>query len=109
MAFYVSKLKISTKSLIAFLIGLGSLMQVPAIENPVMAFAAHHPHVATIIAALTAIIGLLHNPTVDAILGIKQTVTSQTFTLGDVSKTDTVSTTITPVTSGNITAAGEIK
>ena len=109
MSLDFTKLKISTKSLIAFLIGLGSLMQVPQISGPVIAFAAHHPHVATIVAALTAIIGLLHNPTVDAILGIKQTVASQTLTVGAVSKTDTVSTTITPVTSGNITAAGEIK
>lgn len=65
-----SKLKFSTKSLVAFVMGLAGLLQVPAIGNPVMAFGQHHPHIAVIIGAITGVATLLHNPTVEAFLGI---------------------------------------
>jgi len=70
MTFDFSSLKFSTKSLIAFLLGLGSLMQIPQVSAPVMAFGQHHPHVAVIIAMLTGIITLLHNPQVEKLLGM---------------------------------------
>jgi hypothetical protein len=103
MIFDVSKLKVSTKSLIAFLIGLGSLLEVPQIGVPVTAFAAHHTHFAIAFGVLTGVITLLHNPAVDRILGISTTTASTTLAIGEVSKTDTTSTTVTPVTDAVMT------
>jgi len=70
MTFDLSKLKFSTKGLIGFLLGLGSLLQVPQVSAPVFAFIKLHPHYAAAFGALTGIITLLHNPQVEAALGI---------------------------------------
>ena len=91
MTFDLSKLKFSTKGLIAFLLGLGSLLQVPQVSAPVFAFAKLHPHFAAALGLVIGIIGLLHNPTVDQILGINQTTTVNTT---DNTASKTVSTTI---------------
>lgn len=101
VTFNFSKLKFSTKGLIAFLLGLGTLLQVPQINTYVMYFVDHHPHFATIIAALTAVIGLLHNPTVEAFLGINQT----TQQVGDASLTSTSITGATAEDAAKIVAA----
>ena len=96
MTFDLSKLKFSTKGLIAFLLGLGSLLQVPQVSAPVFAFAKLHPHFAAALGLVIGIIGLLHNPTVDQILGINQTTTVDTTdSTGDTqTASKTVSTTI---------------
>ena len=91
MTFDLSKLKFSTKGLIAFLLGLGSLLQVPQVSAPVFAFAKLHPHFASVLGVLTLVVTLLHNPTVDQILGINQTTTVNTT---DNTASKTVSTTI---------------
>ena len=70
MTFDLSKLKFSTKGLITALLALGSLLQIPAIYMPVTAFVKLHPHWATAFAVLTGVITLLHNPQVEAALGI---------------------------------------
>lgn len=70
MSLDFSKLKFSTKSLIGFLFSIGSLLQIPQVSAPVFAFVKLHPHYASAFAALTGIIALLHNPQVQAALGI---------------------------------------
>jgi len=96
-----SKHKLSTKNLIAAVLTLAGLLQVPAIGNPVMAFGQHHPHVAVILAALTGLATLLHNPTVEALLHIQQT----TEQAGDVSLTKTTVTNATADDAAKIVAA----
>jgi hypothetical protein len=66
----LSKLKFSTKSLVGFLLGIGSLLQIPQISTPVFAFLKAHPHYSAAFAVLTGVITLLHNPQVEAVLGI---------------------------------------
>lgn len=83
MTLDITKMRLSTKGLVAFLIGLGSLLQIPAIETPLLAAAKQHPHVATILAALTGVAAVLHNPKVEKLLGIQTT--TDTLTVGDVS------------------------
>lgn len=73
-----AKLKISTKTLVAFLGVMGTLLQIPAVGAPIFAFAKLHPHFASALAAVTGIIALLHNPQVAEVLGIKQTVEVKT-------------------------------
>jgi hypothetical protein len=95
-----SKLKLSTKGLIAFLLGLGSLLQIPAVGNVVLAAAKTHPHFAVALTVLTGVVTLLHNPQVDAFFGITQT---QTVNASDGSSTAT-STTVA-VTGATMAAA----
>lgn len=112
MTFDFSKLKFSTKSLIAFLLGLGSLLQIPQVEAPVFAFAKLHPHFASVLGILVGVIGLLHNPTVERLLGIKETVSTETVAIGEISQTKTTAQTITPITSEVLTpnaARSELK
>jgi hypothetical protein len=70
MTFDISKLKFSTKGCVGFLLGIGSLLQIPQVSAPVFAFIKLHPHYATAFAMLTGVITLLHNPQVEAVLGI---------------------------------------
>src|ERR1017187_10546665 len=70
MTLNLSQLKFSTKSLIGFLLGIGSLLQIPQVSAPVFAFVKLHPHYAAAFAVLTGVITLLHNPAVEAVLGI---------------------------------------
>jgi hypothetical protein len=81
MTIDLSRLKVSTKSIVAFLLGLGSLLQIPAVSAPVFAFAKLHPHVSAALGVITGIVGLLHNPEVEGILGIKQTVTTESVVI----------------------------
>lgn len=98
MTFDVSKLKISTKSLIAFVLALGSLLQIPQVGDTVFAFAKYHPHFAAVLAVVTAVVGLLHNPQIESILGIKQTVQQeQTAVDGEVKTVTNVVTEYAPV------------
>jgi hypothetical protein len=89
MTFDVSKLKISTKTLVALVFGIGSLLQIPQVSAPVFALAKSHPHFATVLAVLTGLLTLLHNPQVETVLGINQV---------SVTKDGTVTTTVTKVT-----------
>lgn len=73
MTFDFSKLKISTKALIGFLLSLGSFLQIPAVSAPVFAFVKTHPHWASALAVLTGVVGLLHNPQVEAFFNYKAT------------------------------------
>jgi len=74
VALDLSKLKISTQSLVAFLITLGGLLQIPQVSAFVLGLAAKHPHIAVAVGVITGIAALLHNPQVEQALGIKQTV-----------------------------------
>lgn len=76
MTFDLSKLKISTKSIIAFLIGLGGLLQIPQVSAPVFEFMHLHPHWASVFAVLTGIITILHVPQVQAAFGYTATQTA---------------------------------
>lgn len=90
MTLDITKMRLSTKGLVAFLIGLGSLLQIPAIETPLLAAAKQHPHVATILAALTSIAAVLHNPKVEKLLGIQTSTT--TTAVGEVVQSVTTQT-----------------
>jgi hypothetical protein len=81
MTLNLSELKLSTKSLISFLLVIGSLLQIPQVSATVFAFIKLHPHYASAFAVLTGIIALLHNPLVEQALGIKQTVDIKTETV----------------------------
>ena len=81
MTIDTSQIKISTKGIVSAVLAFGSLMQVPAFSALVLGFADHHPHISSIVAAGTAIAALLHNPTVQNILGIKETVTDTNETV----------------------------
>lgn len=73
-----SKLKVSTKGIIAFLTAAGALFQIPQVHDFLIAQAHDHPHILGILGTVTAITGLLHNPEVAQALGIKQTVEVKT-------------------------------
>src|ERR1039458_7450989 len=70
MTLDLSKLKFSTKGLVTALFTIGWILQIPAVSTPVFAFIKLHPHYAAAFGALTGIITLLHNPQVEAALGI---------------------------------------
>jgi hypothetical protein len=69
-----AKLKISTKSMVAAVFTLGSLLQIGVVHDYVLSLAHDHPHVVAFTATITGIYGLLHNPEVQDALGIKRTV-----------------------------------
>ncbi len=77
----VKNMRLSTKSLVAALTAFGALMQVPAVSGFVYKLTAAHPNVAGALTALVGIAALLHNPQVQAILGVQQTVTVETTTV----------------------------
>ena len=70
MTLDLSKLKFSTKSLIGFLLSIGTLLEIPQVSAPVFAFVKLHPHYAAALGMLTGVVTLLHNPVVDNLLGI---------------------------------------
>ena len=76
-----SKLKLSTKSLVSALLGFGALMQIPAVSQLVLGLTEKHPHAAAMITALSGAAMLLHNPQVQEVLGIRQTVTTEEVVL----------------------------
>lgn len=69
-----AKLKISTKTMLAFVIGFGSLMQVPAVSNFVAAHTLQHKNLTSLVGTIMGIYALLHNPEVQEAFGIKKTV-----------------------------------
>ena len=85
MTIDTSKLRFSTKSLVAVVTTFGGLMQIPQVGNTVMALAKGHPHITAAVAMVMSAAMLLHNPQVEAILGIKQTVavTTEEVTVKD--------------------------
>lgn len=78
MTIDTSKLQVSTKGLIAVTATAGTLFQIPAVHDFLIAQAHNHPHVLGALGTLTGIFALLHNPEVAAALGIKQTVEVKT-------------------------------
>jgi hypothetical protein len=56
-------------------------MQVHAVSGFVYAQTANHPRIASALTAVLGIVALLHNPQVQASLGIEQTVTVETKTV----------------------------
>ena len=73
-----SKLRVSTKRLVALLLAAGSLFQVPEVHDQLIAMAHGHPHIIGWIGAATGIAMLLHRPEVQDALGIKRTVEVKT-------------------------------
>lgn len=69
-----AKLKISTKTMLGFVIGFGSLMQVPAVNEFVAAHTLQHKNLTSLVATVMGIYALLHNPEVQEAFGIKKTV-----------------------------------
>lgn len=69
-----SKLQASTKKLMGLVVTAGTLFQIPAVHDFVLVQVHNHPHMAGVVATLTGLFTLLHNPEVAEALGIKQTV-----------------------------------
>jgi hypothetical protein len=59
------------KAAIAAILAFGGLLQVPQFSAVVFHLANLHPHIATIVGALTTLAALLANPQVQKILGIQ--------------------------------------
>lgn len=72
-----SKLQASTKKLMGLVVTAGTLFQVPAVHDFILSQVHDHPHISGIVATLTGIFTLLHNPQVEEVLGLKQTVTTE--------------------------------
>jgi hypothetical protein len=70
MVIDTDKLKISTKSVAAFVFGFAGLMQIPAVGQFVSSVTTRHPGLASLVATLTAVSLLLHDPQVDSALGV---------------------------------------
>lgn len=66
-------LKSSTKGLVGLAISVGGLLQIQQVHDFVFALAEHHPHIVTLLGMVMTVYTLLHNPQVEAILGIKKT------------------------------------
>lgn len=77
----LKNIKLSTKSIVSALLGFGAAMQVPAVSTFVYAQTASHPRIASAITVLMGVVALLHNPQVQTVLGIEQTVTVETKTV----------------------------
>lgn len=78
MTIDTSKLQASTKKLFGLVVTAGALFQIPAVHDFLLAQVHNHPHLAGVAATLTGIFTLLHNPQVQDVLGIKQTVEVKT-------------------------------
>lgn len=77
MTIDTSKLQASTKNLMGLVVTAGTLFQIPAVHDFVLLQVHDHPHISGIVATLTGIFTLLHNPQVEEVLGLKQTVTTE--------------------------------
>jgi hypothetical protein len=73
-----SKLRISTKGLVGFIVSAGTLFQIPEVHDFLISAAHNHPHILGILGSLTGVAALLHNPQVQDALGIKRTVEVKT-------------------------------
>jgi len=58
------------KGALGLIVTLGGLLQIPAVGNPIMAFAKLHPHISGIIGAVTVITAFLSNPQVQKAFNI---------------------------------------
>ncbi len=76
-----AQLKATTKSLVALAVSAGGLFQVPAVHDALISATHAHPHWAGAIGPAMAIGALLHNPQVQAALGVKRTVEVKTETV----------------------------
>jgi hypothetical protein len=87
MVIDTAKLKISTKTMLGLVIGFGSLMQIPAVNQFVAAHTLEHKNLTSLVGTVMGIYALLHNPEVRDALGIKKTVqlteTSEEVSLKD--------------------------
>lgn len=70
MVIDTSKLKISTKGLVAGFIAFGGFMQIPAVNQFVLSITAEHKHVVSVLTALAGIYTVLHDPQVQDALGM---------------------------------------
>lgn len=76
-----AKLKGSTKGLFGIALTIGTLLQLPAVHDSLIAMAHAHPHVLSIIATCTFLAALLRNPEVQHALGVEETVTVEKKTV----------------------------
>jgi hypothetical protein len=74
MVIDTAKLKVSTQAMVASVLTLGGLLQIPEVHDVVLSLTHDHPHIVTILATFTGVYGLLHNPEVQDALGIKRTI-----------------------------------
>ena len=56
------KMKDSTKVFLAIVTGIGGFLQIPVIQNAVVTFLTAHPGISAVLAALTTVLALIHNP-----------------------------------------------
>jgi hypothetical protein len=73
MVIDTSKLKISTKGLVALFVAFGGFMQIPAVNQFVLSLTTHHKRAAAVVTAIGGIYAVLHDPQVQDALGIKHT------------------------------------
>lgn len=78
MTIDTSKLQASTKNLMGIVVTAGTLFQIPAVHDFILLQVHDHPHISGIVATLTGVFTLLHNPQVEEVLGIKRTVDVKT-------------------------------
>lgn len=74
MVIDTAKLKISTKTMLGIVVGFGSLLQVPAVNQFVVDHTLNHKHLTSMVGMVMGVYALLHNPEVQDALGIKKTV-----------------------------------
>jgi hypothetical protein len=74
MTIDTSKLKLSTKSLVAAFFAFGGLMQIDSVKQLVLSATAAHPRIAGLVTFAVGAYSVLHSPEVQQALGIKQTV-----------------------------------
>ena len=70
MTIDTSKLRVSTKSLAAAVTALGTLWQIRAVHDGVLAFVSAHPHYSGIFGAVGVVWALLHDPQVREVCGM---------------------------------------
>ncbi len=70
MVIDTAKLRISTKSVATAFFSFAALMQVPEVNHAVMNVVEGHARLASLVASVISLAALLHNPQVEAALGI---------------------------------------
>ena len=68
MPLNTANIKASTQAMVGSLVVLGSLFQIPVVHDFLLAQAAGHPHLLGVLGTVFGVIGLLHNPQVQAVL-----------------------------------------
>jgi len=67
----VTEISALGKGAIGTIMGLGALLQIPAVSAPIMQFGHYHPHIASVIGTITLLTTLLANPQVQKVLNIQ--------------------------------------